>query len=98
MGDWWTLSEKKDGGKCCALKSISGSMRIQSLPPLESAMYPSRLMATDKRTRLKDFPHGLPNAGLGGVPGHCVSITQVSLSRPPHGGLWSVRPPVDRCE
>ena len=38
------------------------------------------------------------NAGLGGVPGHCVSITHVPFSRSPHGGVWSVRPPVDRCE
>ncbi len=38
------------------------------------------------------------NAGLGGVPGHCVSITHVPLSRSPHGGIWSVRPPIDRCE
>ena len=38
------------------------------------------------------------NTGLGGVPGHCVSITRVPFSRSPHGGVWSVRPPVDRCE
>lgn len=38
------------------------------------------------------------NDRLGGVPGHCVSITHVPFSRSSHGGVWSVRPPVDRCE
>jgi hypothetical protein len=38
------------------------------------------------------------NSRLGGVPGHCVSITHVPFSRSPHGGVWSVRPPVDRFE
>jgi hypothetical protein len=38
------------------------------------------------------------NAGLGGVPEHGVSITHVPFSQLPHGGVWSVRPPVDRCE
>ena len=28
----------------------------------------------------------------------CVSITHVSFSRSPHGGVWAVRPPVCRCE
>src|SRR5271157_5152783 len=32
------------------------------------------------------------------VPGHCVSITHVPSSRLPHGRIWSVRPPIDRCE
>ena len=37
------------------------------------------------------------NAGLGSPPGHCVSITHGPFSRSPHGGVWSVRPPVGRC-
>lgn len=30
--------------------------------------------------------------------GTWVAITHVPFSRTPHGGVWSVRPPVDRCE
>jgi hypothetical protein len=45
----------------------------------------------------RDSARRVRNGGVGGVPQHCVSITRVPLSRPPHLGIWSVRPPVDRC-
>jgi hypothetical protein len=40
--------------------------------------------------------HRLVEIALDGS-GTLYSITHVPFSRSPHGGVWSVRPPVDRC-
>jgi hypothetical protein len=30
--------------------------------------------------------------------GGTLRVSAIGIKRPPHEGIWSVRPPVDRCE